>query len=151
MNIRVFYAAVVLAALPTVTMAEMSQSNHEWHKHHHSWNKMRICESTEPLYVKRLMRLEYTLSPKGDQLPSFEALKIASQKAFDARRSGCPTQEEIRGQSPLGRMNIQEKMMTANLEALKIYKPAFAAFYSKLDDAQKDRLRWMNSGKSQQN
>ena len=134
----------ILMASSTLSMAQMNHENHEWH--HHKWNKMRVCESTEPLYVKRLMRIEYTVNPKADQVQLFDALKTAAQKAFDARRAGCPTPDEKRDQSPIGRMNIAEKMMTANLEALKIYKPAFAAFYAKLDDVQKDRLRWMNRG-----
>ena len=145
---KVVLAFGILMASSALSMAQMSHEKHDWH--HHKWNKMHVCESTEPLYVKRLMRIEYTVNPKGDQVQLFDALKIAAQKALDTRREGCPTPDEKRDQSPIGRMNMTEKMMTAKLEALKIYKPAFAAFYAKLDDAQKDRLRWMNKGKWQQ-
>ena len=145
---RGIVAILILFSSVTQSLAQMNNENRDGL--HHKWNKMRVCESTEPLYVKRLMRIEYTVNPKADQVQLFDALKTAAQKAFNARRAGCPTPDEKRDQSPIGRMNIAEKMMTANLEALKIYKPAFAAFYAKLDDAQKDRLRWMNKGKWQQ-
>jgi len=136
--------AITAGALLILITNSMAQERHPpQERGNDNKHSMWMCNTTEPLYVKRLMHIEYAVVPKAGQLLEFEALKEAARKAYDFRRSGCPSDDEKRDQSPIGRMNVHEKMLAANLEALRIYKPAFAAFYSKLDDAQKDRLRWM--------
>jgi hypothetical protein len=104
----------------------------------------RFCESKDSVAPRILGRLESSIRPTDAQKPDFDALKAAAVKAEDIMRSACPSAAEQADRTPPARLALAEKRMTAALEALKAIRGPFDSLYAKLDDSQRDRLRWMN-------
>jgi hypothetical protein len=85
----------------------------------------------------RIEAIERAVAPTDTQRPAFDALKAASTKAADGVAAACPREFP---QSPIGRLDVMERRLTAMLEAVKTVRPAFEAFYSSLTDEQKARF-----------
>ena len=101
----------------------------------------RFCQSTDPVAPRMLGRLENTIRPTDAQKPEMDALRAAATKAETIMRAACPAAGDD-DRSPPARLAQMEKRVTAMAEALKTVRPAFDALYAKLDDKQRDRMRW---------
>lgn len=101
----------------------------------------RFCENNDPVAPRMLGRLESTIRPTDAQKPEMEALRAAATKAEAIVRASCPAAGDD-DRSPPARLAQMEKRMTAMAEAIKTVRPAFDALYAKLDDKQRDRMRW---------
>lgn len=108
----------------------------------------RICQSSESIVPRMTTRLERSVTLTDAQKPDFEALKAAMTKAEATLKAACPTEADRNDRTPTGRLALAEKRMTAGLEAIKTVRPAFDTFYAKLDDKQRDQLRWAGAGMS---
>jgi hypothetical protein len=106
----------------------------------------RFCNANEPIAPRILERMERRIQPTDAQKPDFDALKTAAAKAEEQLKAACPTEAERADMTPPGRLNLAEKRMSAGLEALRTIKGPFDALYAKLDDKQRDRIRWAQAG-----
>lgn len=106
----------------------------------------RLCQSNESMVPRMTERLERSVTLTDAQKPDFEALKAAMAKAEATLKAACPTDAERTDRTPTGRLAVAEKRMTAGLEAIRTVRPAFDTFYAKLDDRQRDQLRWAGHG-----
>ncbi len=101
----------------------------------------RYCESKDAMAPKIIGRLENSIKPTDAQKPEMDALRAAATKAEAIVRAACPAAGDD-DRSPPARLAQMEKNATAMAEALKTVRPAFDALYAKLDDKQRDRMRW---------
>ena len=101
----------------------------------------RYCQSNDAMAPKILGRLENTIKPTEAQKPEMDALRAAATKAEAIIRAACPA-AGADDRSPPARLAQMEKNATAMADALKIVRPSFDALYAKLDDKQRDRMRW---------
>lgn len=101
----------------------------------------RFCDSKEAMAPRMLGRLESTIKPTDAQKPEMEALRAAATKAESIMRAACPAAGDD-DRSPPARLAQMEKSASAMAEAIKTVRPAFDALYAKLDDKQRDRIRW---------
>jgi hypothetical protein len=106
----------------------------------------RLCQSNDSMVPRMTQRLERSVTLTDAQKPDFEALKAAMAKAEATMKAACPTDAERNDRTPTGRLAVAEKRMTAGLEAIRTVRPAFDTFYGKLDDRQRDQLRWAGRG-----
>ena len=103
----------------------------------------------------RVERIDRLVRPTDAQRPKLDELRKASARAAEIISAACPTDVPP---SPLARMELMEKRMTAMLEAVKVVRPAFAEFYNTLDANQQSRLNtagprrwgWQGQGWRQQ-
>jgi hypothetical protein len=103
----------------------------------------RFCEAKDSFAPRIMARLETSIRPTDTQKSDFDQLKAAASKAEDIMKAACPSESELADRSPPARLALAEKRMTAALEALKTIQTPFDSLYAKLDDKQRDRLRWM--------
>ncbi len=101
-----------------------------------------FCKGSGPMGAPMVERLEKAIKPTDAQKPELDALKAALTKAQEGLKSTCPKDGEVADLSPPGRLASMEKHLTAMLEAVKTIRPAADALYAKLDDKQRDALRW---------
>ena len=101
----------------------------------------RYCQSNEAMAPKLLERIESTIKPTDAQKPEMDALRAAATKAEATIRAACPAAGDD-DRSPPARLAQMEKNASAIAEAIKTVRPAFDALYAKLDDKQRDRMRW---------
>ncbi len=106
----------------------------------------RMCQSSESMVPRMTERLERSVTLTDAQKPDFEALKAAMAKAEATIKAACPTEAERNDRTPTGRLALAEKRMSAGLEAIRTVRPAFDTFYGKLDDKQRDQIRWAQRG-----
>ena len=106
----------------------------------------RLCAAKEPVAPLMATRLETRLKPTDAQRADFDALKAAMAKAEQTLKAACPTDAERSDRTPPARMALAEKRMTAGLDALKTVRGPFDTLYAKLDDKQRDALRWSGGG-----
>lgn len=106
----------------------------------------RFCQAKDPLAPRLIDRISRTVQPTDAQKPDFDALSAAITKAEGDLKAACPTDAERADMTPPGRLNLAEKRMSAMLAALRTVKDPFDALYAKLDDKQKDRIRWSGRG-----
>lgn len=104
----------------------------------------RFCQNNESMAPRILGRLESTIRPTDAQKPEMDALRAAATKAEGIIRAACPAAGDD-DRSPPARLAQMEKHATAMAEAIKTVRPAFDALYAKLDDKQRDRMRWSRS------
>lgn len=100
------------------------------------------CDMKGPMSVKMVERLERAIKPTDAQKPEVDALKAAVTKAQDGLKASCDQDKESADLSPTGRLAAMENHLSSMLEAVKIIRPAADALYVKLDDKQRDALRW---------
>ena len=101
----------------------------------------RFCSSNEAMAPRVLGRLESSIKPTDAQKPEMDALRAAATKAESIVRAACPAAGDD-DRSPPARLAQMEKNAIAMAEAIKTVRPAFDALYAKLDDKQRDRMRW---------
>jgi len=101
----------------------------------------RYCDNKDPMAPKMIGRLESTIKPTDAQKPEMDALRAAATKAEGIMRAACPAAGDD-DRSPPARLAQMEKSAIATADALKTIRPAFDALYAKLDDKQRDRMRW---------
>ena len=118
----------------------MHEGRREGRGEHHMMG--RICFSQDAIAPRLIERFERTTQPKAEQRTEFEALKAAATKAEQTLKAACPTDAERADRTPTARMARAEKHAVAMAEAIKTVRPAFDAYYAKLDDTQRDRVRW---------
>ena len=85
----------------------------------------------------RLNRIEAELKPTEAQKTALNELRAASTKAAATIAAACATELPAKSTERLG---LMEKRVEATLQAVRIVRPAFEAFYATLDDQQKTRL-----------
>jgi len=85
----------------------------------------------------RIARIERAVRPTDAQRSKFDELRTASAKAAETITAACP--REIPS-SPVERLELAEKRLTAMLEAVKIVRPKFEDFYASLTSEQQSRL-----------
>jgi hypothetical protein len=81
--------------------------------------------------------IEQALSLDDTQRAKFNGLKAASQRAIQYLNESCPKNGAA---SPTGRVEAQERRLSAMLEAVRTVEPALDDFYATLSDEQKARL-----------
>jgi hypothetical protein len=77
----------------------------------------------------------------GAQRVAFYELVTASLKAADTLSSACPAEAAL---TPVGRMELMRKRLTAVRAATAAIRPALARFYEALDQGQKVRFAGMS-------
>jgi hypothetical protein len=85
----------------------------------------------------RIERIERAVNPTEAQRTALNDLKTASQKAAETVASACP--RDVPANAP-ARLAQMEQRMDAMLQAVRLVRPAFDAFYATLTDDQKSRL-----------
>jgi len=85
----------------------------------------------------RLREIEDAVKPNDTQKIALDELKSASAKAADIITKDCPTTIPAK---PTERLELAEKRLYTMLQAVKVVRPAFQAFYDALDDKQKASL-----------
>jgi hypothetical protein len=104
---------------------------------------MMFCNERSELSPRFIKRFEQTVQLKPDQRSDFDALKAAVTKADQIFKSACPTKAELGDHTPGSHLARIEKTAQATVDAMKLVRPPFEGLYAKLDDKQRDRLRWM--------
>ena len=84
----------------------------------------------------------FAFASPENQKPELDALKAAVTKAQDGLKASCDQDKESADLTPTGRLAAMENHLSSMLEAVKIIRPAADALYAKLDDKQRDALRW---------
>ncbi len=85
----------------------------------------------------RAERIERLVRPTDAQRSKLDELRKASTRAAEIISAACPANVPP---SPVARLELMEKRMSAMLDALKIVRPAFVEFYNSLDANQQSRL-----------
>jgi hypothetical protein len=85
----------------------------------------------------RLTRIEERVQPTEAQRTKLNELRDASAKAASIIAAACPSEVP---QSSASRLELMEKRLQAMLEAIKMVRPAFAAFYDSLSKEQQTRF-----------
>lgn len=85
----------------------------------------------------RMKRIEDTIKPNDAQKAALADLRAASEKAAAIISAACSAGVPEKSSE---RMALMEKRVEAMLQAIKTVRPAFEAFYAKLDDTQKSKL-----------
>jgi hypothetical protein len=106
----------------------------------------RFCAAKDPMAPAMATRIETRLKPTDAQRADFEALKAAMVRAEQTLKAACPTEAERGDRTPPARLAMAEKRMAAGLEALRTVRAPFDTLYAKLDDKQRDQLRWSGHG-----
>ena len=103
---------------------------------------MMVCGDNNDMSMHFIKRFENTVQPKPEQKADFDALKAAVMKADQVFKAACPTETERSDQTPVGRLARIEKTAQATVDAMKLVRPPFETLYGKLDEKQRDRVRW---------
>jgi hypothetical protein len=112
-------------------------------KHHDRMGPMgEMCDAKDPMGPKLLDRLQRSVKLTDAQKPEFEALKTALASAEATIKATCPVDPAAIDHTPPGMLAGMEQHLSAMLGAVKSVRPAFDALYAKLDDKQRDALRW---------
>ena len=112
-------------------------------KHHDMYGPMgRICDGKDPMGPRLFERLQKTIKPTDAQKTEVEALKTALASAEATVKATCPADPATVDHTPPAMLSNMEQHLTAMLSAVKTVRPAFDALYVKLDDKQRDALRW---------
>jgi len=85
----------------------------------------------------RLARIETAVRPTDAQRAALAELRTASTKAAETIAAACSATVPTKSTERLAAM---ETRLDAMVQAIKIVRPAFDAFYGALDDQQKARL-----------
>ncbi len=104
---------------------------------------MMFCNEQSELSPRFIKRFEKTVQIKPDQRADFDALKAAVTKADQIFKTACPSKTELGDFTPVAHLARIEKTAQATVDAMKLVRPPFDSLYAKLDDKQRDRLRWM--------
>ncbi len=112
-------------------------------RHHDMFGPMgRICQAKDPMGARLIERLQKEIKPTDAQKPEFDALKAALASAEASIKATCPADPSAVDHTPPAMLSTMEQHLTVMLSAVKTVRPAFDALYAKLDDKQRDALRW---------
>lgn len=99
---------------------------------------MAMCdERMAGMAQRRIDRIERAIAPTEAQRGAFDAYKAASARAMETMRAACPKDTPL---TPTGRLEAQEKMLDARLQAVRMLRAALDPFYRALSDEQKARF-----------
>ena len=101
-----------------------------------------VCGDNNETSLQFIKYFENTVQPKPEQKADFDALKAAVAKADQIFKAACPTEIERADHTPVGRLARIEKTAQATVDAMKVVRPVFESLYAKLDEKQRDRVRW---------
>ena len=87
-----------------------------------------------------VQRIEQVVQPTAQQQSAFDDLKKVTQKVSDQLQSSCPTAVP---KSPVARLDMIERRLTAMADAIKSVRPDLNNFYASLSDEQKARFNTM--------
>jgi hypothetical protein len=82
-------------------------------------------------------RIEQAVQPTSEQKKLLEDLKTAATQAAAQLKEACPNVVSL---TPSGRLQAMTMRLQATLDAVKVLRPAMAAFYGSLNDEQKARF-----------
>ena len=82
-------------------------------------------------------QIEQAVNPTAEQKKLLDDLKKASHEAADRFEEACPDAVPL---TPPGRLQAMTMRLQATLDAVKVVRPAMAAFYDSLSDEQKARF-----------
>lgn len=85
----------------------------------------------------RIQRIESAVKPNDAQKAALADLKAASTKAAETIAAACKAEVPATSKE---RLALMEKRVEAMLQAVKTVRPAFDAFYDKLDADQKAKV-----------
>ena len=85
----------------------------------------------------RLQSIETAVKPNETQRSALKDLKAASEKAAETIATACKVDVPTTSKE---RLALMEQRVEAMLQAVKIVRPAFDAFYDKLDADQKTKI-----------
>jgi hypothetical protein len=85
----------------------------------------------------RMDRIEAAVRPTEAQRAALNELRTASTKAAETIATVCSAEFPSKATE---RLKLMETRLEAMLQAVKIVRPAFDAFYNSLDDQQRGRL-----------
>lgn len=85
----------------------------------------------------RMTQIEESIKPNDAQKAKLADLKAASTKAAESISAACAAEMPAKA---VDRFGVMEKRLDAMQQAIKTVRPAFEAFYTSLDDAQKAKL-----------
>jgi hypothetical protein len=85
-------------------------------------------------------RIEQVVQVTAQQQSAFDDLKKATQKAGDQLQSSCSTAVP---KSPVERLDMIERRLTAMVDAIKSVRPNLQNFYASLNDEQKAKFNTM--------
>jgi LTXXQ motif family protein len=89
-------------------------------------------------------KIESTLKPEGHQRAAFDDLKAASTKADAILKGACPSEAPL---TPVGRLDVLQKRLTAMIGAVDTVKAPLATFSGVLTDQQRRELDAMGGSK----
>ena len=122
--------------------AAFAFANPDTHMGHMMRGGAHLCDMKGPMSGKMVERIERAIKPTDAQKPELEALKAAITKAQEGLKASCDQRNDNADLSPPGRLEAMEKHLSSMLDAVKLIRPAADALYAKLDDKQRDALRW---------
>ncbi|MFL9824579.1 Spy/CpxP family protein refolding chaperone [Rhodoplanes sp. SY1] len=100
----------------------------------------RLCDPRSVgLTQWRVTWIERVIKPTEAQQKPLEDLKAASAKAADLFATACPKRAP-RLQAAPEQLAMMEKRLDTAIQALRLMRPAFDAFYASLDTTQKARI-----------
>jgi hypothetical protein len=135
--------AIIVGAVTVLVAGGAFTAFAQGMKHHDMMGPMgRMCDAKDAMGPKLLERLQRSVKPMDAQKPEFEALKTALASAEATVKATCPADPASVDHTPPGMLAGMEQHLTAMLSAVKTVRPAFDALYAKLDDKQRDALRW---------
>lgn len=100
----------------------------------------RLCDPRSVgLTQWRVTWIERVLKPTEAQRKSLDDLKTASAKAVALFSTACPRRVP-RLQTATDQLDMMEKRLDTAIQAVRLVRPAFEAFYNSLDRTQKARV-----------
>lgn len=82
-------------------------------------------------------RIEAVVRPTGSQKDALDRLNSATRKAVETLQAACPNEVPL---TPVGRLDVMEKRLSAMLQAANTVLPELDAFYATLSSEQKARF-----------
>jgi LTXXQ motif family protein len=90
-----------------------------------------------------IARISEVVQPTEAQRPALDELRVASQKAMDILKAGCPSDLPS---TPTGRLAAMESRVKVMVQAVQTVRPPLERFYQLLSDEQKARLNAVSPG-----
>ncbi|MTW16984.1 hypothetical protein GJ689_12300 [Rhodoplanes serenus] len=100
----------------------------------------RLCDPRSVgLTQWRVTWIERVVQPKDAQIKALDDLKAASAKAVELFATACPRRAP-RLQTATAQLEMMEKRLDTAIQAVRMVRPAFEAFYASLDATQKAKV-----------
>ena len=103
-----------------------------------------VCsDSASDLTDWPIERIAEIVQPSDAQRPALDELRVASARAVDILKAGCPRDLPS---TPTGRLAALEDRLQVMLQAVQTVRPPLDRFYQALDDEQKARFNAIAPG-----